>query len=130
MRKLPKHLMASDDGNLYDCRVGVKLLRANYDRHVINIKTVADFKATLRAGPYAWPGGYPCYFVMSDGESLSFEAAKQEFKQIVYAIRHGLKDGWRVVGCDVNYESLLYCAHTGKQIESAYDPISEEESAA
>lgn len=78
-------------------------------------------KALLRAGQYAWPGGYQLYFVTSDGAALSFEAVLQEFRQVLNSIKHGLSDGWRVVGVDINWEDQeLYCEHTGKRIPSAY----------
>ncbi len=80
-----------------------------------------DLKNALRNGPYAWPGGYPCYFITSDGAALSFEAVRSEFRQVIRAIRQGLNDGWRVVAVAINYEEPhLYCEHTGKLIESAY----------
>lgn len=61
------------------------------------------------------------YFVCSDGEALSFEAAKENAALICQAIRDGSRCGWRVIGLDINYEdTALFCAHTGKQIESAY----------
>lgn len=87
----------------------------------MEIKSISDFRKAVRHGPYAWPGGYPCYFITSDGAALSFEAAKQERRNILHAIGHKQNDGWRVVGMDVNWEdSYLYCDHTGKRIESAY----------
>jgi hypothetical protein len=89
--------------------------------HAMLINSISDFRHAMRHGPYAWPGGYPCYFVTDDGEALSFEAARQERRNILEAIRDGLHDGWRIVGMDINYEdSELRCAHTGKRIESAY----------
>lgn len=109
-----------DDGMLEVFRSGVK--RDKYRFHFQAIETVAQLKATLRAGAYAWPGGYPLYLLTSDGETLSFDAARSEFRQIAYAIRHKLNDGWRVVACDVNYEDAdMVCAHTGERIESAYE---------
>lgn len=88
----------------------------------MNIKTVKDFNAALKAGAFAWPGGYPLYFVTSDGEALSFKSAKKNARLIRDAIRD--KDnysGWRVVANDVNWEDAqLYCADTGERIESAY----------
>ena len=97
------------------------LIRENYSRHHSTIDTVADFKATLRAGPYVWPGGYPLFFITSDGGALSFESARECAYEIMHSIRHGINDGWRVVACEVNYEdSDLYCDHSGKPIESAY----------
>jgi hypothetical protein len=83
--------------------------------------TTKDFKAALRSGPYAWPGGYPLFFLVSDGEAVSFAAARENAKQILQAIRWGSDCGWRVVGVQVNWEDQdLYCAHTGNKIESAY----------
>lgn len=84
------------------------------------IETLRQIKRAIRQ-PYAWPGGYPLYVVLADGEALSCEAARQEWRQIVFATLHGLRDGWRAHGVDVNWEdSALYCAHTGERIQSAY----------
>ena len=83
--------------------------------------TTKQLKAQLRAGPFAWPGGYPLYFVADDGEALSFDAVRDNFRSVLSSMRSRTNDGWRVVGCEINYEDAgLYCAHTGKRIESAY----------
>lgn len=87
--------------------------------------TVADFDAQLQAGAYAWPGGYPLYFVVSDGEAMSFEYAKANADLIRAAIADNGKDywqaEWRVIGCEVNWEDAsLYCCGNNKRIESAY----------
>jgi hypothetical protein len=50
--------------------------------------------------PYAWPGGYPRYFVTSDGAALSFKAADEESGAITDSIDRRLNDGWQVIGCD------------------------------
>jgi ribosomal protein L24E len=85
------------------------------------INSISDFRRAMRTGAYAWPGGYPLYFVMSDGAALSFAAAKAERRLILEAIRDCDASDWRVVGMDVNWEdSDLYCAHTGERIPSAY----------
>lgn len=85
------------------------------------IETVSALKTILRHGPYAWPGGYPIYFITNDGEALSFDAVREEFQQVIYSIRHGLRDGWRVVAWDINYEDRdLICSHTNESIECAY----------
>lgn len=87
----------------------------------MNIETISDFRRAMRYGGYAWPGGYPTYFVTSDGEALSFEAARENARLVLESIAHRMDDGWRVVYLDINYEDgELYCAHTGKRIESAY----------
>lgn len=84
------------------------------------IETVCDFRAAMRAGKYAWPGGYPRYFITSDGECLSFEAARENLRLILDSIAYRVNDGWRVVAVDINWESYLVCAHTNEVIESAY----------
>jgi len=82
------------------------------------------FKNALRAGPYAWPGGYPIYFIASDGEALSFDAARQNARQIIQAIRNHSRCGWRVIATAINWEDAdLYCAHTGERIQSAYGEV-------
>jgi hypothetical protein len=84
--------------------------------------SISDFRRDMRYGPYAWPGGYPRYFVCADGGVLSFEAAKAEQRNILEAIRSNDKrSDWRITGCDINWEdSHLECEHTGKRIPSAY----------
>jgi hypothetical protein len=87
----------------------------------MTINTVAEFDQALENGAYAWPGGYPLFFLMSDGETLSFAAAKAESDLIRAAIADKSNDGWRVIAVDVNWEDGdLTCSHTGERIESAY----------
>lgn len=87
----------------------------------MKILTVSDFEQALANGPFAWPGGYPIFFIFSDGDVLCFEAAKAERELIAEAIAEKSCNGWRVVACEVNWENPeLFCAHTGKRIESAY----------
>jgi hypothetical protein len=89
----------------------------------MRIYTVSDFRKAMRHGPYAWPGGYPCYFITADGAALSFKTAKAERRQIVEAISHNQRhSGWQIVGMDINWEDHdLTCAHTDEKIEAAYD---------
>lgn len=83
--------------------------------------TTKQFKQALRDGPHAWPGGYPKFFVMSDGGALSFESAKKNARLIIQAIREKSRDGWRAVACEINWEDAsLYCDDSGERIESAY----------
>ena len=86
------------------------------------IQTVSDFTEAV-AMPYAWPGMYPKYFITSDGACLSYSTAKAEADRIAEAIADRSDAGWRVVAVEINWESVLFCDHSGKQIESAYDPI-------
>lgn len=88
----------------------------------MRIETVSDFDAALANGAYAWPGGYPLYFVTDDGGCLCFKAAALEAQLIRDAIAaDDRQSGWRVVACEVNWEDeTLICEHTGAKIESAY----------
>jgi hypothetical protein len=94
-------------------------VRGNYKRHHWEIKTVADLKACLRAGKYAWPGGYACYFITADGAVLSFEAVREELTQVMDAIKHNLRSGWKVIGmaCTAEDDETPVCDHTGKEID-------------
>lgn len=93
----------------------------------MEIKTVADFDAALANGPYAWPGGYPLFFIMKDGESLSFKAAEQEAETIRTSIEDGHEQDWIPVALEINYEDgELYCCHLNERIESAYAEEKEE----
>lgn len=110
-------LTTDDNGDLYR---GESLVRKNYRITHGIIRSVADLKATLRNGPYAWPGGYPLYFVANDGEPLSFDTVKQNYRRCLESKRSRADDGWRVIACGVNWEERLVDAHSGKRIESAY----------
>jgi hypothetical protein len=84
------HFFVSDcDGALHDTRMvdwSRTPLRPNYRRTHPEIRNVADFKATVRAGGFAWPGGYPLYLICSDGGSLCFDCARKEARYIIPSI--------------------------------------------
>ena len=83
--------------------------------------TIKELKEELRSGKWAWPGGYPKYFITSDGTALSFEAVRDEFYHVVRSIKQRSNDGWRVEAVDINWEDpTLYCDHSNERIESAY----------
>lgn len=129
------HFMTSDtDGARYDTR-GVdwsrkQPLRANFSRTFQKIETLAELKATMRNGQYAWPGGYQMYLIMGDGEPAAFDAVRKEWREIVGAFfRDDKRDQWRVVGCEIYWEGApIECSISGTMIESAYgDPEAAEE---
>ena len=96
----------------------------------MNIRDLAHLQDILDEGPYAWPGGYPLYFVMADGEALSFAAALGNRAELYKTFDHEppLADlnEWRPVAVEINWErSDLRCAHTGELIEAAYDGAEE-----
>jgi hypothetical protein len=88
----------------------------------MTINSISDFRKAMRHGPYAWPGGYPLYFVLHDGESLSFKAARENVRSILRSLVDPVDcGGWRPVAFEINWEdSELRCVHTGERIESAY----------
>jgi len=87
----------------------------------MNIQNSKELKTALRAGKFAWPGGYPCFFITDDGCALSFEAVKENFRAVLSSVRNKDRDGWRVISVEINWEDpSLYCEHTGQRIESAY----------
>jgi hypothetical protein len=88
----------------------------------MEIKTVQDFDKALEYGPYAWPGGYPRYFICADSDVLSFKAAQDNADEIRNAIASDdVYSGWRVVAIDINWEDTdLFCSHSNMRIESAY----------
>jgi hypothetical protein len=76
-------------------------------------------KSAIRE-PFAWPGGYPRYVVMADGELLCADCARKEYRQIIRATRDGLRDGWRAAGAEILWEGRETCAHCNAELPSAY----------
>lgn len=75
----------------------------------------------LRSGKYTSIGSYPTFFMTSDGEALSHEAVLANLWQVARSTRDRLRDGWDIIGFDINWEDdELICSHTGKRIECAY----------
>ena len=71
---------------------------------------------------YAWPGGYPIFYVTRDNEILCPKCTNENIELL--SDPYDLQ--WYVVGCDINYEdSNLYCDHCGERIESAYGDCDE-----
>lgn len=116
------HLFLAHDGALYDTRDSAwshkPPLRASYSGHARQVATVGQFKAALRAGSHAWPGGYPLAFVTHDCALLCFKCGRREFRQIADSIRSNARDGWRVVACEIMHgeESDDSCEHCGATI--------------
>ncbi len=72
---------------------------------------------------YAWPGGYPVYYVTADGGEMCPACANggngSEATEDADA-----EDQWRLVANDVHWEGeSLWCDHCGGEIESAYGPV-------
>lgn len=123
--KLPDHLFIGVEGALYDTRHKnwhkSPPLRPCFSRHSRQIETLNDIKATLRAGPYAWPGGYPLFFVMADGAPVSFRGILLEWRNVASDTMAGSGSCWQPIALEVNYETVgLFCEITGELIPAAY----------
>ena len=122
MTNLPKHLFISDtDGGLYDTRQSewaAAPVRKRYAGCRPRVESLQDVKAALRAGEFAFPGGYQLFFITRDGGVLSFDAARAEFANVAWDFMHDASTGWRVdaVGCAADLEEPVYCDHTGAEI--------------
>ena len=72
---------------------------------------------------YAWPGGYPLYYVCADGGILCPNCANKQS-----AVRDADEhpdypdyDQWRTIAVDINWEDAsLTCDNCSQRIESAY----------
>jgi hypothetical protein len=95
------------------------VFKSHYYKRITN---VAELKATLRAGPYTFPGCYPLYFIAHDGQPVSFEGVRKNLRTVMEAMCSKNPDwSWVIVGCEINYEdSDMVCAFTCKRIPSAY----------
>jgi hypothetical protein len=68
---------------------------------------------------YAWPGGYPIFYITKDNGVLCPKCANMALKEKLT----GDKDDpqWYIIAMDVNWESEdLYCDHCNEHIISAY----------
>lgn len=125
--KLPEHFTTSSDGDLLRYRSGspgvAEIVRRNYRKTHAEIDSVADLKATLRNGQWAWPGGYRLTFWTRDGAAMSFQTVRRNLVAVIDAIRRDDSySGWLVVACDVNWEDDdLVDAHTNEKISPEYE---------
>jgi hypothetical protein len=88
----------------------------------MNITNKLEFQEALSHGRYTSVGGYPVYFITSDGGCLCYKCAQAHEADILEAIENGDQaGGWHVSAVDVNWESRLDCDNCSEQIEAAYD---------
>jgi len=65
---------------------------------------------------YAWPGGYPLFYITKDGGVLCPKCVNENLELV-----EGDDPQWRIVAYDINYEDTeLYCDNCNEKIESAY----------
>jgi len=67
---------------------------------------------------YAWPGGYPVFYLCDDGGTLCPDCVNDPANPVH---EDAPADGWRLVDNDVNWEDEhLHCDHCNARIPSAY----------
>ena len=78
---------------------------------------------------YAWPGGYPIYYLCADNGILCPACANGENGSIAFTADQRPADGsnedkqWHIVAAGINYEDcFLCCDHCNVLIPAAYDP--------
>ena len=89
------------------------------EKLVPNLQRVSDHKIGPQyLSAYAWPGGYPLFYIVDDGEIICPSCANGgEFTTDQSAD----DDGFKIVGADANWEDPnLYCGHCNITIETAY----------
>lgn len=124
--QLPEYFFATD-GALYDTRRQgwhkSPPLRPVYNRHFSEIATTAEFKASLRAGGYTFPGGYSLAFITTDGGAFCFDCARKEARLILDSIRGRYHDGWQINGL-INaddHDGTTRCDHCNGIISGPFD---------
>jgi len=70
--------------------------------------------------PFAWPGGYPIYIVMADGELMCPDCARANYRLIVADTARHCRGSWQATGSMILWEGTETCCHCGKVLESAY----------
>lgn len=68
---------------------------------------------------WAWPGGYPVYYVTADTGILCPDCARMAERENLAGDPDDPQ--WYVVFADINYENpSVHCDHCGNRIRSAY----------
>ena len=74
-------------------------------------------KHFIRSNGIVWPGGYQSALLMADGEVLDAQSARENYR----LIRRAVARDWTAVDVFIHWEGEpLYCAHSGREIPSAY----------
>jgi hypothetical protein len=80
-----------------------------------------DLQEFIRCSGWAWPGGYPMALMMLDGECIDAKTAKDHYRLIRDNMRDRTSSDWVPVATFINWEDEnLFCAHSNRQIQSAY----------
>ena len=67
---------------------------------------------------YAWPGGYPLYYLSKDNSVLCPSCLNNHFDE---SLEEEDNPEWFIVAYEINWESTdLYCEHCNQLISPAY----------
>lgn len=94
------------------------------------LESLLSSSADAPASAYAWPGGYPLFYLCADGGVLCPVCVNRELRVVLIATIEspGTDKQWEVFGVDVNWEDeSLQCDNCNKFIQSAYGDSSEDE---
>ena len=113
LRDREEYVYAPVDADFY--ALELELFRAGYIRVVFVRKEWEK---------WAWPGGYPLYYVCEDSGILCSQCANDE---IEFTSNPEAESMWKIAAAEINYEDdNLECCHCNKMCESAYgEPDSE-----
>ena len=117
---MQEHLFVGHDGALYDTRnpnwSKNAPLRPRYSIHSRRVLDTRDFKASLRAGAFTFPGCYELVFLTTDGGALCFDCARDNASNIFWSIKNDVDDGWRVSGLfnTADSDCGAICDHCGR----------------
>lgn len=76
-----------------------------------------ELQQFIRSGGYAWPGGYQMALLMSDGECIDAQSARENYR----LIRRSTERDWQPAAVFIHWEGEpIICAHSGREIPSAY----------
>ena len=71
---------------------------------------------------FAFPGGYEIYGITSDGGILCCDCMRREYRQIAYARKFNVNDGWQVcaLALDCETDTFTACDHCGRVIVEGF----------
>lgn len=114
-------MFLSESGDLYTGDLS-RVVRPALRHTFLEIRTGRELRATLRAGAYAWPGGYTIALICADGEMASISGLLRNRSSYRTAIRD-IRDraSCRIVGA-MQYDEgdTRWCAYTNAAIEPSY----------
>ena len=86
--------------------------------------TKSDLQSFIRSNGFAWSGGYPCALLMSDGECIDAQSARENYRLIRRNMVNPSDRDWAPSTVFVHWEGEpLECAHSGRLIDSAYGVV-------